>query len=94
MRFTKLVGWVTLGMRFMFFASPVFWQLGENPHGLRKLLFDWNPLTYLINFSRSVLQGQWPSTLDMLFSFSLCSFVLLVGLILYLLVGKQVKNVS
>ena len=81
-------------MRFMFFASPVFWQLGENPHGLRKLLFDWNPLTYLINFSRSVLQGQWPSTLDMLFSFSLCSFVLLVGLILYLLVGKQVKNVS
>lgn len=41
-----------VGIRFMFFASPVFWGAEGDVTGVRSLLVDYNPAAYFLNVFR------------------------------------------
>lgn len=44
----------SVGMRFMFFASPVFWSAHEVMHGPRAFLVKFNPAAYYLSILRQI----------------------------------------
>jgi ABC-type polysaccharide/polyol phosphate export permease len=55
---------VQISMRFLFFATPIFWVMPEEP-GLRRLLGELNPLTHFLEMFRGGVLGYAPSTLNL-----------------------------
>lgn len=52
---------VTSVMRIMFFFTPIFWVVNDLTPKQQAALAGWNPLAYLLEFTRAPLLGQWPS---------------------------------
>ncbi len=55
---------VQISMRFLFFATPIFWVMPESP-GLRRLLGEVNPLTHFLELFRGGIMGYAPSALNL-----------------------------
>ena len=89
-----LGGLVALGMRFLFFASPIFWSVDSLSNSSKQLLFFYNPISYLISSFRQIIMMQNILLSDLIISIGLVTFSALFSSALYLLVGKKVKNVS
>lgn len=49
-------------MRVLFFFTPVFWVTTDLSNAQLVALAGWNPLAYLLQFFRTPLLGDWPST--------------------------------
>jgi ABC-2 type transport system permease protein len=72
---------VTAIVRVLFFFTPIFWVTSDLSKTQVAALAGWNPLAYLLDFFRSPLLGQWPTTAVVIGS---CAFTLanvLIGLI-------------
>lgn len=72
-RFADVDHIVTASMRFLFFATPVFWVPGES--SMRQALSLFNPFAHYLEVLRAPLLGQEPSLL----SWSVVIVVSLVG---------------
>lgn len=53
-------------MRVLFFFTPIFWVPTDLSNAQLVALSGWNPLAYLLQFFRSPLLGDWPSTVIVL----------------------------
>lgn len=92
--FKWLGGIVSLALRFLFFVTPIFWTIDEGSSQARLLLYKINPLTYFVNFLRNSITNNTISYSEVIGSLLLTSFLLVIAIISYLLIGKMVKNIS
>jgi ABC-2 type transport system permease protein len=53
-------------VRVLFFVTPIFWVADELSAGQRAILAGWNPLAYLLDFTRSPLLGLSPATVSII----------------------------
>ena len=89
-----LGGIVTLGMRFLFFATPIFWGINEKSSAMKTALYNFNPLTYVISFFREGILMNPVKESDLFFSSLAVATIVAIALFFYMLVGKQIMNVS
>ena len=89
-----LGGIVSLGMRFLFFASPVFWSVDTLSNNSKMILYLYNPISYLLSSFRQIVLIQSIELYNLIISIALIVLITVVSATLYLLVGKQIKNVS
>lgn len=53
--FPDLDGIFSVGVRFMFFVSPIFWGAEGDASGIRALLIDYNPAAYYLSVFRQAV---------------------------------------
>lgn len=53
---------VTAIIRVLFFFTPVFWVASDLSNAQIAALAGWNPLAYFLEFFRTPLLGEWPTT--------------------------------
>lgn len=89
-----LAGMTVLGMRFLFFCSPVFWGLDGSASGLRVTLHNVNPISYVINaFRLPSLKNDFGSN-EIIGVMIVLAFLACVSFALFLLIGRQIRNVT
>ena len=69
---------VDAATRLLFFLTPVFWSVGNDP--TRSLIARYNPFTYFLEIVREPLLGNSPSLLawQIVFAFTVCGLLLSV----------------
>jgi ABC-type polysaccharide/polyol phosphate export permease len=85
---------VGVAVRFMFFASPVFWGAEENMTGVRALLVDYNPVAYLLGAFRQVMGLSTLSPFTWLVTIGLSALICVAGLVAYRLSHAFVRNLK
>lgn len=84
---------IKTAVRFVFFASPIFW-IADDAEGVRGLLSTYNPAAYFLSMSRQVF-GIEPFALHIwLISSLLTLFLAAVGMIAYRRTEGFVRNVK
>ena len=64
-------------VRFLFFTTPVFWR---GDAGVRKVISDYNPISYFLEFVRAPIEGRVPSLLTWTVVAAISFGTLLIGL--------------
>lgn len=82
---------VKVGVRFMFFASPVFWSV-ETTHGTRALLSHYNPLAHYLAVSRQVFGIQPLEPFAWTVVVTISCVVALAGYVAYVKSQRFVRN--
>jgi ABC-2 type transport system permease protein len=72
---------VTALVRVLFFFTPIFWVASDLNRSQVAALAGWNPLAYLLDFFRSPLLGQWPTTAVVIGSVAFTIANVLIGLV-------------
>ncbi len=83
-----------VGVRFMFFASPVFWSANESSNGLRSLLVQYNPAAYYLSLSRQVFGISPIETTAWVVCLAISAVLCLTGYIAYRYSHAFVRNLK
>ena len=79
----KLGSIIGLGLQFLFFCSPIFWNVDETSSQFKITIYHINPVSYLLELQRLVFTGQNVSVISAIyclifFAAVLCALVFLI----------------
>lgn len=83
-----------VGVRFMFFASPVFWGSEGDATGLRAVLLEYNPVVYFLSVFRQVFGITPFASLDWIISGVVSAVICGSGWIAFLRTQDFVRNLK
>lgn len=82
---------VQTSMRFLFFATPIFWLIPEEP-GLRQLLAGVNPVTHYISMIRQLVEGYETPFDSLLFTLGWSAGAVLLAVLFWLLTRNSLTR--
>lgn len=83
-----------VAVRFMFFASPVFWGAEGSATGLRAVLLDYNPVVYFLSVFRQAFGITPVAPLDWIISGVISAVICASGWIAFLRTRDFVRNLK
>ncbi|MGS1095896.1 ABC transporter permease [Aquamicrobium terrae] len=83
-----------VGVRFMFFVSPIFWGAEGAVTGVRAVLLSYNPAAYFLSTFRQAFGVMPLQLLDWLVSLAMALLLCVVSLIAYKRSEKFVRNLK
>jgi len=83
-----------VGVRFLFFASPVFWSANEVTGGVRGLLTTYNPVSYFLSMARQTMGIQVFNPTDWLIALAVTAAICAAGTLAYLGSRNFIRNLK
>jgi len=92
--FQDMSNFIKTGIRFLFFASPVFWVADNGANSVRRLLVEYNPAAYYLDLSRQVFGIQALNGHIWLVATAMSLVLCVAGLVAYQWSASFVRNIK